>query len=100
MAHIGVRAHYSRILLVSIYVNKKLRIKIHLGDRAMDGRRSQTSIIVDLFRRERRHSIDSTAICLSDIGPFMELVRLGVPEVCFSTHAGSHVFQTVREIVD
>jgi hypothetical protein len=30
----------------------------------------------------------------------MELIRLGVPEVCFSTHAGSHVFQTIREIVD
>ena len=30
----------------------------------------------------------------------MESIRLGVPEVCFSTHTGSHVFQTIHETVD
>ena len=72
----------------------------HLGDWAIDGRCSRTSINVELFRRERRHSIDSIAICLSDIRPFMELIRLGVPEVCFLTHRISHFFQTIRETVE
>jgi hypothetical protein len=57
-------------------------------------------MIVELLRREGRHSVDSTAICLFDIRPFMKLIRLGVPEVCFLTHASSHVFQTIREVVD
>ena len=72
---------------------------IHL---AMDaGRCSRTFMIIELFRREIRHSIDSAAIYLFDsIRPFMILIQLRVPEVCFSTHAGSHVFQTIRETVD
>ena len=53
-----------------------------------------------LFRRERRHSIDITDICFFDIRPYMEQIRLGVPEICFTTHGRSNVFQTVRETVD
>ena len=30
----------------------------------------------------------------------MELIQLALPEVRFSMHAGSHVFQTIRETVN
>ena len=104
VARVGARVQHPRDLLVCIYTNKKFRLVTHLGNWAMDRRCSRISMIVEftfkLFRRERRQSIDITDICFFDIRPYMEQIRLGVPEICFTTHGRSHVFQTVRETVD
>jgi hypothetical protein len=51
---------------------------------------------------ERGKTNAGRTVCFFDIWPFMKsvLMRLGIPEVGFSTHVGSHVFETTCEAIE